>query len=229
MRDFHLLKPFISKKRIERFNNVLEQRTRWITVVLDDLYHKHNMSAVLRSAEAFGIQDVHVVEISNAFKPAKGVALGTEQWITIYKYSSVEECVSALKQAGYKIFCAHPPPVNSNNLKSIKSSYSVHDLPVDSKIAVVFGRELDGLHEEFIELSHGTFFIPMKGLAESLNVSVCAALTIYELRNRMESVVDKSLWQLSEQEKLELLDRWILTSVKHGPSVLKEIKKRLAS
>jgi len=219
------LAPLVNSRRIERFSSILQKRTKWITVVLDDFYHRHNMSAVIRSAEAFGIQDVHVAEISNPFKPSKGVALGTEQWITLFKYPSVEDCIKSLRQRGYKLFCANPPPLRNDSTS--RSCYSVDSLPIETKVAVIFGRELDGLHKEFLEQSDGTFFIPMKGLAESLNVSVCAGITLYELRKRMEIEIDERQWRLSYKEKEELLGRWILNSVRHGPAVFEEIEKRM--
>jgi len=226
MRDYKILEHLVNPQRMERFVSILNQRTRWITVVLDDFYHRHNMSAVIRSAEAFGIQDIHVVEISNLFKPAKGVALGTEQWITLFKYSSVKECIRSLRDKGYKIFCANPPQI-TNNKKKNNNSYTVCSLPLDKKIAVVFGRELDGLHKTFLAQSDGTFHIPMKGLAESLNVSVSAGIALYELRKRLEKEVDISQWGLTKSEKENLLDKWILRSVRHGPAVLDELKRRM--
>ncbi len=224
MNEHEILSSLVSQRRIERFKAILSNRTRWLTVVLDDFYHVHNMSAVIRSAEAFGIQDVHVAQISNPFKPSKGVSLGTEQWVTIFKYRTVTECVESLRHRGYNIYCAHPPAIKGNSISS--RSFSVDSLPLERKAAVVFGRELDGLHKEFLENSDGTFFIPMKGLAESLNVSVSAGVALYELRRRMEDEIDQSSWRLSHQERLELLDEWVLKSVRRGKAVLNEIIQR---
>ncbi len=224
-RDFEILRPLLTKERLNRLDQCLSRRTRRITVVLDDLYHRHNMSAVVRSCEAFGVQDIHVIELSNPFSPSRGVALGAEQWITIKKYKSIGDCVEALRRSGYRIMCADPPG-RAEGLQE-KACYPIADIPMEAPLALVFGRERDGLHEEIRQLCDARFYIPMLGLTESLNVSVTVGITLHELRSRLEKEVAQDKWGLSGKEKLELLDLWAVRSLKRGKQVLDELKQRM--
>ena len=222
MRIAELLAPFMAEGRLERFRAALERRTRWITVVLDDLYHAHNMSAVARSCEAMGIQDLHAIELSNPFDPSHGVAMGAEQWITIHHHPSIEGCFRRLEERGYLILCADPPRRVENGGDQ-RPAYPVEEIPLERPVALVFGRERDGLHQETRERSHGTFYIPMRGLTESLNVSVTAAIAIYNLRKRLEEELKPEQWRLGEEEQLELLDAWAMRSVRHADKIIQRI------
>ncbi len=218
-RDAELLRPLMTQGRFERLEKCLDRRTKWITVVLADLYHEHNMSAVVRSCEAFGIQELHVIELSNPFRPNPGVALGAEQWITIKRYSKISICFDSLRRLGYKILCADPP----RHAKDF--SYLLSEIPLaDGPVALVFGRERDGLHPEARRLCDGRFYIPMVGLTESLNVSVTVGISLYQLRRFLEEQVEPEKWRLSQAERLELLDLWALRSVRKGQQVLKRLR-----
>ena len=219
-----LLSPLLTEKRKKRIEDVLSLRTRYITVVLYDLYHEHNMSAVVRSLEAFGIQDCYVIEKENRFCPSPGVAIGAEKWITIKRFNSVTSSFSALREKGFRIFAADPP--EKAFLTQGKGAFDIRDLKLENgPVAVCFGKELDGLNDHIRGLCDGTVYIPMLGFTESLNVSVTAAICLYELRRKLDRLKDFN-WHLSEEEKRVLRARWYLGSLRFGEKILLDLKKR---
>ena len=219
-----LLCDLISDGRKERIEQILGIRTRFITVVLDSLYHPHNMSAVVRSCEAFGIQDVHAIEKENRFHPNHGIAMGAQRWITVRRHASPDDCVTWLRERGYMLLAADPPDKAGKTRDG--KAFKLEQVPLDkTQVALVFGKELDGLDPHLRNLCDATVFIPMKGFTESLNVSVTAAICLYELRKRLDTM-DQAVWGLSLEEKSELRDEWYARSVRHGHRVLKELKRR---
>ena len=219
-----ILSPLLTEERKNRIEEVLDQRTKYISVVLYDLYHEHNMSAVVRSCEAFGIQDCHVIEIENKFCPSHGVAIGAQQWIDIYRYKTVAECFTHLKRLGYTIYAADPPD-KAEKTKN-KKAYNIDELMLQKgPVAIAFGKELDGLNDEIRRLCHGVVYIPMAGFTESLNVSVTAAICINTLRKKLEKL-PKKIWQISEKEKWALRSHWYIKSLKHGEKILNDLLKR---
>ncbi len=223
-RPSELLNDLISRERKARIEQVLENRTRFITVVLDNLYHPHNMSAVVRSCEAFGIQDIHVIETENRFAPSEGIAMGAQRWISVIRHASSDECASWLKEKGYTLMAADPPE-RAMKTKS-KKAFRLEQISLDQgPLALVFGKELHGIDPHLRSFCDATIFIPMKGFTESFNVSVTAAICLYELRKRLDAL-PAIKWQLSPREKSDLRDEWYVKSVRHGPKVLKELTNR---
>ncbi len=219
-----LLGPLLTQKRRSKIIEVLSRRTRYITLVLDDLYHQHNMSAVVRSCEAFGIQDLHVIEVENRFRPTHGVAMGAQQWISIINHPSVAECMEPLKKRGYRVLAADPPERALETRQKLK--FALDEIVLeDGPVAIALGKELDGLDPELRKGCDGVVYIPIKGFTESLNVSVTAALFLFELRRKLEKL-PKSTWGLkgNEIERLEAL--WYLRSVKRGEKILEDLLKR---
>ncbi len=219
-----LLHDLISDGRKGRIEQILRQRTRFVTVVLDNLYHPHNMSAVVRSCEAFGIQDVHAIEKENRFHPNHGIAMGAQRWITVRRHASAENCVTWLRKRGYMLLAADPPDKAEKTRDG--KAFTLEQVPLDKRpVAMVFGKELDGLDPHLRNLCDAAVYIPMKGFTESLNVSVTAAICLYELRKRLDAM-DRAVWGLSAEEKSELRDEWYARSVRHGQRVLEELKRR---
>lgn len=198
------LTGFLTPRRLERFHQVLEKRTRWITLVLSDLYQQHNASAILRTCDAFGVQDVHIAEQDHLFETNPEIALGTDQWLTLSQRSgpgSLEETITALRQRGYRIAATvlHA------------ESRPVDELDLDQPVALMFGTEKDGLSSEAVELADVRVHLPMYGFVESFNVSVAAALCLQQLIPRLHRTAHP--WQLSAEERRELLLRWTRQSV----------------
>lgn len=204
------LRGFITEKRSERFNEVVRCRTRYLCVVLENIYQSHNTSAVLRSCDCFGIQDVHIVEDLYASKTHPDIALGSDKWLNISHYkarNATRECLLLLKDQGYCIVATSP----HNN------SYDLDSLPLNRKIALVFGTELDGISSQVDQLADLYVKIPMVGFTESLNISVSAAISLYALSKRIRS--EDLPWNLSEIEKTRILLDWVKNTVKK-PDIL---------
>lgn len=212
------LQQFATEERIEAFNRVIANRTRHITVALENIYQPHNASAVMRSCDCFGVQDVHVIENSNNYKINPGVALGSTKWIDITKYNKEEEntttCVQSLKAAGYTIVATTP---HTNDI-------DLDELPIDKPVALFFGTEKTGLTQNMLDQADVYMKIPMFGFTESFNISVCAALTLQHLTNKLhKSEID---WKLNEEEQLDLYLKWLKTSIKRSDVLESEFLNR---
>jgi tRNA (guanosine-2'-O-)-methyltransferase len=199
--DIASLLQHIPVTKLQRMQQVLAHRTRYITVVTEEMYHAYNASAVMRTAECFGIQDVHAIQSYNNFKMYTGIARGAYKWMTVHNYRSTLACYEKLKIDGYRIIATTP------HAKAMLPS----QISLDSKIAVVFGNENRGLSQ--IALDHADEFIaiPMLGFTESLNVSVCLSICLYDLTRRLR--MSDILWRLSEKEQQQLLHAWVHETV----------------
>ena len=196
------LKGFLTEKRMARFEKILSERTRHFTVVAEDVYQIHNTSAVMRSCDAFGIQDLHLVEERNGKSIDKEIAMGSQKWVTLHRYNSMNTCMDTLKEKGYQIVATSP---------HAEASY-LHDFDFTKKSALFFGTEKDGLTESVLEKADALIKIPMHGFTESLNISVSAAIIMQYLVTKMKlSDLD---WQLSEEEKLVLELQWAKNTIK---------------
>ena len=200
LRDY--LFEFISENKKGLFESIIENRTRHITVVLENIYQPHNASAVLRSCDLFGVQDVHIIENSNEYTLSKEVAMGSSKWLTMRKHNEEEEntlaCYDALRKKGYRIVATTP------HTKDVM----LDELPLDQKTALVFGTELTGLSDIAMENADAYVKIPMYGFTESFNISVSAALSLYQLtENLRKSDIN---WQLSEEEKIDIQIAWAI-------------------
>jgi tRNA (guanosine-2'-O-)-methyltransferase len=208
------LGPMITENRKEKFREVLASRTRRITIILEDIFQPHNASAVLRTCDCFGLQDVHIIENRNKYEVNPDVALGASKWLSIHKYNkaadNTTECLVQLKERGYHIIAATPH----------KEDHTPHTLPLDHKIALVFGTELEGLTPTAISLADGFVRIPMVGFTESLNISVSAAVLLHTLTARIRTGNIK--WQLSEEEIEEVLLEWSLNTVRRSAVIAAE-------
>ncbi|MDR1182081.1 MAG: RNA methyltransferase, partial [Bacteroidales bacterium] len=166
------LKEFTTQERYNRIQDIARKRTRYVTVVVENLFQSHNISAILRTAEAMGIQDVHIIENNFEYEINKQVALGAQKWLSIYHYNHLSNntvsCLQAVKEKGYKIVATLPQEDNC----------LLEDISLDSKTAFLFGTELSGLTPEALEMADQFIKIPMYGFTESYNVSVSVALTL---------------------------------------------------
>lgn len=200
------LEDFVTENRKNLFKKVLAQRTRHFTVVLEDIYQPHNSSAVVRSCDVFGVQDVHVIENKYINKVSRHVAKGSQKWLTHYKYNedtyNTPYCLNSLKAKGYQIIATTP----HNN------SCLLHDFNITKKSAFVFGVEKEGVSDFTMNNADGYLKIPMVGFTESLNISVAAAIILQEVTTKLKATNIK--WQLSDLEKDILYLEWIEKSIK---------------
>jgi tRNA (guanosine-2'-O-)-methyltransferase len=201
------LEDFITENKKEVFAKVLQHRTKHITVALEDIYQSQNASAVLRSCDCFGIQDVHIIENRYEYSVNPDVALGSTKWLNLIKYNLKEnntlECFQSLRDKGYRIVATSPH----------RDDILLDELDLTEKTALVFGTELEGLTDTAIEHADAFVKIPMHGFTESLNISVSAAVTLHHLTEKLRA--SNIAWQLSEKEMLETRILWAKSVVKH--------------
>ncbi|THD33852.1 RNA methyltransferase [uncultured Flavobacterium sp.] len=204
------LEGFLTESRKEKFLKILEQRTNHFTIALEDVYQLHNTSAVMRSCEVFGIQNLHVVEEKYGKKIDKEIAMGAQKWVDVNRYNSNTECLKTLKEKGYQIIATTPH----------NDSCLLHEFDITKRSALFFGTERGGLSEEVMEEADGFLKIPMVGFTESLNISVSAAIVIQDITSRLrQSDVD---WKLSEDEILSRRLAWAKNSIRD----IKRIEQR---
>lgn len=216
------LASFLSKERNSKFDEVLLNRTRYITVVCEDIYQSHNASAVIRSCELFGIQDIHIIEGKNKFRANDEVSAGSASWVNIHKYGpnsehDTSQCYGSLKKSDYTVVATSPSA----------DSYELTSIDLDKKIALLFGTEETGLSEQAITESDYSVKIPMYGFTESFNVSVACSLILRELTEKLRS--SKYDWRLSEEEMFEIRYSWLLSSVKNSDMIVKQFLKERVS
>jgi len=203
MKDYiSYLEQFVTEERKKIFQKTLDNRTRYFTIVLEDLYQMHNISAVVRSADVFGWQDIHIIHKKYQPKLSHSIAKGAEKWLNIHKHTSTQQTIKHLRKKSYQIV-ATTPHTNDVNLQ---------DFDISKPSAFFFGVEKDGLSDEVLQQADVFLKIPMYGFTESLNISVAAALVMYQLTDYLRK--SNVSWHLSEQEKIEIYTEWLEKSIK---------------
>ena len=209
----HYLEGFVTPKRSARIKEVLRKRTRHLTVVLENLFQPHNASAVLRSCECFGIQDVHIVENDYAFERTRGVSMGAEKWLTMHHYNeevfNTQACLRNLKSAGYRLA--------ATTLR--EGAVPLQEIEMDEPLALMFGTELSGLTETAHQEADLFVYLPMWGFTQSFNISVSCALSLYELRRRLDQATEAH-WRLARDESQWLHLEWLVRSIKSSEEML---------
>lgn len=203
--DIHYLnylETIITEERKDRFVDILSRRTKHFTVAIEDVFQMHNASAVMRTCEIFGIQELNVIEEKYGKTIDKEIAMGAQKWVDINAYNSTTSCLDALKDKGYRIIATTPH----------KDSCYLEDFDISTPAALFFGTEKLGLSQEVMERADGFLKIPMYGFTESINVSSSAAIVIHSLSTRLRS--SDIQWQLTEDELLEKRIDWARKSIK---------------
>lgn len=209
----------VTPERERLFHTVLQNRTKYITVVLENFYQSHNASAVMRSCDCFGVHDMHIIENGNEYAVNPDIALGSSKWVNIIKYNQLKEntsvCYQELRKKGYRIIAATPH----------KGAKMLDDFNLlNGKIALVFGTELEGLSEFALKNADEHLRIPMFGFTESFNVSVSASVILYKLTSELrKSGIN---WELTSDEKQEILLQWLRQSVKQSKVLENEFFKK---
>ena len=196
------LENILTDNRKERFLKVLANRTKHFTIAVEDVFQMHNTSAVMRSCEVFGIQELNVIEQRYGKRIDKEIAMGAQKWVDINQFDSITNCLSTLKNQGYQIIATTPH----------ENDCLLEDFDITKPSALFFGTERDGLSQEILDKADGFLKIPMVGFTESLNISVSAAIIIQNLTNRLRN--SDIAWQLSEDEILEKRLSWAKSSIK---------------
>ena len=204
------LENILTENRKERFLKVLQNRTKHFTVAIEDIFQLHNTSAVMRSCEVFGIQEMHVVEEKYGKKIDAEIAMGAQKWVDINRYDSIEDCIHTLKARGYQIIATTPH----------ENDCLLEDFDISKPSALFFGTERDGLSKEVLQHADGFLKIPMVGFTESLNISVSAAIILQNLSSRLRK--SDVQWQLTESDILEKRLSWAKNTIKD----IKRIEER---
>ncbi len=213
----HFLK-YISDRRRDFLEQVLSQRTRHITMVLEDIYQSQNASAVIRTCECMGVQDIHIIEYETKVSLNKDVVKGSIKWVDLIKYQKekgADLCFQQLKQNGYKIIVTDPSP----------DGVSIYDVDVNEKIALVMGNELKGTSDRALSHADLKVKIPMYGFTESMNISVSAAICLNTLIPKLHQ--SEVPWQLTEEELADIRFRWLRKMMKRPEIMEKEFLKSI--
>ncbi|MDA3817012.1 MAG: RNA methyltransferase [Prolixibacteraceae bacterium] len=213
------LSQYVTEKRMSLFMNVVKNRTQYLTVVLEDIYQRQNASAVLRSCDCFGVQDVHVIENRNDFEIDPNVAMGASKWLTINHYNeggnNTGKALHQLKKDGYRIIATSPH----------ENDVLLDDFDFEAgKFALVFGTELLGVSEDVKQNADAFLKIPMYGFTESFNISVSAAIVLHYLTHKMKK--SSVNWQLSHEESDELIMKWLKNSIKGSEALVEYYNER---
>ena len=219
LRVLNELYSIITPSKREMFDRIAAERTLHMTVALENVYQEHNASAVLRSCDCFGIQQLHVIEKDNQYKIQRDIALGAGRWVDMFNYDREVlpemQCIDQLRQDGYRIIATSP---HGNTL-------TIHELDISRPFALIFGTERRGISAEVKEAADEFVRIPMVGFSESFNISVSVAIMLNVFRQRLEESAME--WKLNEIEQTNLKLKWCRSILNGGPMIEAEIRRRL--
>ncbi|MGL1885216.1 MAG: RNA methyltransferase [Reichenbachiella sp.] len=212
------LRVYITEHKQKKFEEILDLRTRSLTIVLEDIFKPHNASAAMRTAECFGVQDIHIVEQENSFDFNPYVLRGSGKWLSYHHHNednsqNIEACFKQLKSDGYSILATSP--------HEYAVDYKSIELP--EKVAVVFGAEETGISPYVQEHADHLITIPMMGFTESFNISVSAAIILEHYNNIIRQRGD---WELNKEEKFSLQLEWFKKVVPNLDVHLRHFQKK---
>ncbi len=211
----HYLEKFVTKERQEKIKQILALRTRHVTVAIEDVSHSQNVAAIMRTCEAMGLQDTYAIELEKTIDVKTNVARGAIQWMNLHRYQSHAHdnptlaCIKDLQARGYLVAATSP-----------HATKKLSELPIDKKIAFVFGTEATGLSDCALQAADERIALPQYGFVESFNVSICAALCVYDVVTRLRA--SSIAWQLTPEEQFELEIEWMEHSVERA-QILKNV------
>ena len=209
------LETFLTENRKERFQKILQQRTQHFTVATEDVYQLHNTSAVMRSCDVFGIQEVNIVEEVNSKRIDGEIAMGAQKWVDLNRYHSTKSCIEDLKTKGYQIVATTPHVEDCDLI----------DFDISKKSCFFFGRETEGLSQHVADEADCFLKIPMVGFTESLNISVSAAIILQHVTAQLrKSTIN---WQLTEEEIIEKRFDWIKKTIKNYDAIVEHYKSKV--
>ena len=213
------LRQYMTEDRSIRFQQVLKFRTRHFALAVEDVFTERNASAIVRTADCFGIQDVHIIENRNEYQISENISKGAEKWVNVNIYdehlNNTGACISQLKANGYQIIATSPHASGS----------TPDDFDISKKSAFFLGGEKEGLTRDVLDNADGYIKIPMYGFTESYNISVAGALMLYELTRRLhQSEID---WKLTKKEKLELQLDWTIKTITSSENLMKKYLEKI--
>lgn len=191
-------------ERWAKMERALHHRLGAVRVVIENLHHPHNLSAVMRTCEGLGVQHLHVVDTRENTVPSRRITLGAHKWLSIHRHDRFADCAEDLKRRGFRLYAAMLDP----------GAIPLEEIPVDAPVALVFGNEKEGVSPEARALCDGAYMIPMYGFVQSFNVSVAVAVSLYSVTRRVRQRPDGGL--LSAEERREVLEAWLPKSLRVG-------------
>ena len=203
------LQNFITEERKQRFSEIISQRTNHFTVAMEDVFQMHNTSAVVRTCEVFGVQQAHSIEGRYGKRLDEKIAMGAQKWVDVFRYDDTQKCIDTLREKGYQIVATTPH----------KDAYLLNDFDISKKSAFFFGTEKEGLSEKVLAQADTYLKIPMVGFTESLNISVAVAIVLQQLTDKLRRSNIK--WQLTDEERYNVLEQWTKISVRNINDVIK--------
>ena len=209
-KQIEYLAEFMLPERLATLRRAIDSRTKYMTLLAENMFHPQNASALVRHCEAFGVQSMHTVQTLCKFNPNVDIVRGTDKWIDIYHHRSTAEALAHLKSEGYRIVATTP-----HKQSCTPESFDV----TKGKFAIVMGTEKTGISDEVMAAADEFLRIPMCGMVESLNVSACAAIIVYMLSERMRHEVED--WKMTEEEQIRTLHHWLVDTVKDAEALLK--------
>lgn len=208
------LENFITEERKNRFMQVLANRTNHFTIAVEDVFQMHNTSAVVRSCDVFGVQQVHLIEQRFGKRLDAKIAMGAQKWVDIFRYENTQSCMNALRDKGYQIVATSPH----------QDAYLLNDFDISKKSAFFFGTEKEGLSKVVLEQADTYLKIPMVGFTESLNISVSVAIIMQQLTEKLRK--SDINWQLTEEEKNSIRIDWAKKSIRSIDHILERFYQR---
>lgn len=211
---------FITEHKKQFMERVLDNRTRYVTMVLEDIYQSQNASAVIRTCECMGLQDIHVIETNSEWSTNKQVLKGSNKWLTINRYRQKDtnnawECFRLLKEKGYRLAVTDPSP----------DGVSIGDVPLDRPLAFVMGNEKHGTSHFALDHADLKVKIPMVGFTESFNISVSAAICMNSVVSRLHQT--DLPWNLKQEEKDVLRLEWYKKVVRRSELMEREFMRSI--
>jgi len=208
----------LTPNKQELFERIVKDRTRHVTVAVEDIYQEHNASAVMRTCECLGIQDLHVIEKRNEYVVQRDIARGSGRWMNLFHYNHTEDnsktCIDALRAKGYRILATSPHAEND-----------IYSVDLQQPMAFFFGTEGQGISQTVIDNADELIKIPMVGFTESFNISVSVAITLSAVRKRL---IDSDLdWNISKEEQLEIKINWCKRMLNGGEFMAKHFLKEI--
>lgn len=203
------LEPMLTAERIARIDAVLAARLGTVATVVEDTYDPHNAAATIRTTEALGLQELHVIEPGARFSAAKGVTRGAHRWIDLHRWSRAEDAVAGLHARGFRVFATLPDA----------NAVSIEEVDVASPIAVVFGNEHDGVSPAIVTACDGAVTVPMFGFTESYNLSVTVGLAMSRLAARRRAHLGAP-GDLAPERHARLRARWFALRIRGVVGIL---------
>ena len=208
------LESYLTENRRERFKTVLAQRTKHFTVATEDVYQLHNTSAVIRSCDVFGIQEVSIVEEVNSKRIDREIAMGAQKWVDLNRYHSTRTCIDDLRSKGYQIVATTPHADDCDLI----------DFDISVPSCFFFGRETEGLSQQVLDEADCFLKIPMFGFTESLNISVSAAIILQHVTSKLRK--SDINWRLTEDELIEKRFDWIRKTIKNYDAIVEHFQSQ---